>query len=52
MYGARVIGLAENVRDTYIAISPERRLRQAAVLDIIARAREQLFETDDSRQHR
>lgn len=51
MYGARVIGLAENVRDTYIAISPERRLRQAAVLDIIARAREQLFETDDSRQH-
>lgn len=52
MYGARVIGLAENVRDTYIAISPERRLRQAAVLDIIARAREQLFETDDSQQNR
>jgi LysR family transcriptional activator of nhaA len=44
MYGARVIGLAENVRDTYIAISPERRLRQSSVLDIIERAREQLFQ--------
>lgn len=47
MYGARVIGLAENVRDTYIAISPERRLRQSSVLDIIERAREQLFQPGD-----
>ena len=47
MYGARVIGLAENVRETYIAISPERRLRQSSVLDIIERAREQLFQPVD-----
>jgi LysR family transcriptional activator of nhaA len=47
MYGARVIGLADNVRDTYIAISPERRLRQSSVLDIIERAREQLFQPGD-----
>ena len=47
MYGARVVGLAENVRETYIAISPERRLRQSSVLDIIERAREQLFQPVD-----
>jgi LysR family transcriptional activator of nhaA len=48
MYGARFIGLAEKVQDTYIAISPERRLRQSSVLDIIERAREQLFQPGDS----
>lgn len=47
MYGARVIGLAEKVQDTYIAISPERRLRQSSVLDIIERAREQLLQPGD-----
>ena len=47
MYGARVVGLADNVRETYIAISPERRLRQSSVLDIIERAREQLFQPGD-----
>ena len=44
---ARVFGLAENVRETYMAISPERRLRQSSVLDIIERAREQLFQPGD-----
>lgn len=43
MYGARVIGLAEGVRETYLAISPERRLKNPAVLDIIESAREKLF---------
>ena len=43
MYSARVIGMAEGVRETYLAISPERRLKNPAVLAIIERAREQLF---------
>lgn len=43
MYSARVIGLAEGVRETYLAISPERRLKNPAVLQIIESAREQLF---------
>jgi LysR family transcriptional activator of nhaA len=43
MYGARVVGLAEEVRETYLVISPERKLKQPAVLEIIERAREQLF---------
>lgn len=43
MYGARAIGAAEDVRETYVAISPERRLKHPAVVDIIAKAREQLF---------
>ena len=43
MYSARVIGLAEGVRETYLAISPERRLKNPAVLAVIERAREQLF---------
>ena len=43
MYSARVIGMAEGVRETYLAISPERRLKNPAVLSIIERAREQLF---------
>ncbi len=43
MYSARVVGLAEDVRETYLVISPERKLKQPAVLEIIERAREQLF---------
>ena len=43
MYSARVIGLAEGVRETYLAISPERRLKNPAVLQVIESAREQLF---------
>ena len=46
MYSARVIGMAEGVRESYLAISPERRLKNPAVLSIIERAREQLFPTD------
>ena len=46
MYGARVIGLAENVRETYLAISPERRLKNPAVVQIIESARENLFLPD------
>lgn len=46
MYSARVIGMAEGVRETYLAISPERRLKNPAVLSIIERAREQLFPVD------
>ncbi|TDG15978.1 transcriptional activator NhaR [Seongchinamella unica] len=43
MYSARVIGMADGVRETYLAISPERRLKNPAVLAVIERAREQLF---------
>ncbi len=43
MYGARIVGLAEEVRETYMVISPERKLKQPTVLEIIERAREQLF---------
>ena len=43
MYGARVIGLVEDVRESYLAISPERRLKNPAVLQIIESARENLF---------
>ncbi|MCB1844064.1 MAG: LysR family transcriptional regulator, partial [Halioglobus sp.] len=44
MYGARAIGLASGVQETYLAISPERRLKQPVVLEIIERAREQIFQ--------
>jgi len=42
-YNARLIGEVDGVRETYLAISPERRLKHPAVLDIIAQARSQLF---------
>ncbi len=45
MYSARVIGLAEGVREKYLAISPERRLKNPVVLEIIESAREKLFPT-------
>jgi len=47
MYSARVIGLVEQVRETYLAISPERKLKHPAVLAIIERARESLFPAGD-----
>ncbi len=43
MYGAKVIGLAGDVRESYLAISPERRLKNPAVMQIIDSARENLF---------
>jgi LysR family transcriptional activator of nhaA len=44
MYHASLIGRADEVRESYIAISPERRLKHPAVLDLIDRARNQLFQ--------
>jgi hypothetical protein len=43
MYSARVIGMAEGVKETYLAISPERRLKNPAILEIIEGARVKLF---------
>ncbi len=43
MYGARSIGTASNVNETYVAISPERRLKHPAVLEITRSARSSLF---------
>lgn len=43
MYNAKVIGLAEGVRESYVAISPERRLKNPAVLQVIEQAREKLL---------
>lgn len=43
MYSARAIGEVEGVRETYYAISPDRRLKNPAVVEIIDGAREQLF---------
>ena len=48
MYSARVIGLAEDVSETYYVISPERKLRRPAVLELIERTREQLFQAADA----
>lgn len=46
MYSARAIGLAEGVKETYLAISPERRLKNPLILEIIEGAREKLFPTE------
>ena len=43
MYGARMIGLAEDVAESYLVISPERKLSQTAVIEMIDQARQQLF---------
>jgi LysR family transcriptional activator of nhaA len=43
MYHASVLGLVEDVREAFVVISPERKLKHPAVVDIIGRAREQLF---------
>ncbi|MEH6515264.1 MAG: transcriptional activator NhaR [Halioglobus sp.] len=43
MYNARALGIVDNVRENFVVISPERRLKHPAVLEIIKRARAQLF---------
>jgi len=43
MYHARMLGTATEVKETYVGISPERRLKHPAVLGIIESARENLF---------
>jgi LysR family transcriptional activator of nhaA len=43
MYSARMIGEAAGVKESYVAISPERRIKHSAVVGIIERARDQLF---------
>ncbi len=42
-YDARLIGILDDVRENYIAISPERRLKHPALQALIERARGQLF---------
>lgn len=43
MYHARCVGTAESVRETYYAISPERKLKHPAVVAITEAARARLF---------
>ena len=43
MYNAKTIGLLEDVREEFVVISPERKVKHTAVVDIIERARTQLF---------
>lgn len=43
MYHAKPIGAVEELRESYVAISPERRLKHPSVVDIIETARENLF---------
>lgn len=47
MYGARLIGEAEGVEESYFAISPERKIRHPSVLSITETARETLFASAD-----
>jgi LysR family transcriptional activator of nhaA len=42
-YHARTIGVADDIKETYFAISPERRLKHPAVVEITEAARERLF---------
>jgi LysR family transcriptional activator of nhaA len=42
MYEARRVGVAEGIKESYFAVSPERRLKHPAVLRITAAAREAL----------
>lgn len=42
-YRSRVVGVAEGVRETYFAISPERKLKHPAVVEITQSARSALF---------
>lgn len=44
-YGAQVVGRVEAIRARFYAISPERRLKNPAVLAICETAREELFST-------
>jgi len=43
MYGVRQIGVAQGVREAYFAISPERKLKHPAVIEITRLARSDLF---------
>lgn len=43
MYGVRQIGIAKGVRESYFAISPERKLKHPAVIEITRLARSDLF---------
>ncbi|MBT8443748.1 MAG: transcriptional activator NhaR [Gammaproteobacteria bacterium] len=43
MYGARQVGIADGVTESFFAISPERRLKHPAVIEITERARSRLF---------
>jgi LysR family transcriptional activator of nhaA len=43
MYSAREVGRVDGVRETYYAISPERKIKHPAVLRIIEAARQRLF---------
>ncbi|MEM1112186.1 MAG: transcriptional activator NhaR [Pseudomonadota bacterium] len=42
-YGARVVGVIEEVEESYLAISPERRVKHPVVMSLIERARDQIF---------
>ena len=42
-YGAEVVGRADEIRARFYAISPERRLKNPAVVAICETAREELF---------
>lgn len=43
MYNASVIAVLNDVKEEFVVISPERKVRHPAVVDIIKRARQQLF---------
>lgn len=43
MFNARVIGVLDDVKEEFVVISPERRVKHPAVVDIIERARQLLF---------
>ena len=43
MYGSRIIGHASGVKESYFAISAERKLKHPAVLRVTETARSRLF---------
>jgi LysR family transcriptional regulator, transcriptional activator of nhaA len=52
MYEARMIGVADGIKESYFAVSPERRLKHPAVLLITAAAREALHQSAAGSQQR
>jgi LysR family transcriptional activator of nhaA len=44
MYHSRLVGRVDSIRESYFAISPERKLKHPAVLQITENAREALFD--------
>jgi LysR family transcriptional activator of nhaA len=52
MYEARMIGVADGIKESYFAVSPERRLKHPAVLRITAAAREALHRSSAGSQLR